>query len=136
MSRAAWRRKMRGKVWLAVGLLILIIGLGIGEQAYISSTFNKAVQKSEEITALIRAENYEGAQAATNALSDWWKKERDVLEFLCPNNDVKGIMTAIGDLQGALSAQMYDDSLQRSISLTCSVENSKNLLSFKWKNVL
>lgn len=127
---------MRGKVWLAVGLLILIIGLGIGEQAYISSTFNKAVQKSEEITALIRAENYEGAQAATNALSDWWKKERDVLEFLCPNNDVKGIMTAIGDLQGALSAQMYDDSLQRSISLTCSVENSKNLLSFKWKNVL
>ena len=103
---------MRGKVWLAVGLLILIIGLGIGEQAY------------------------EGAQAATNALSDWWKKERDVLEFLCPNNDVKGIMTAIGDLQGALSAQMYDDSLQRSISLTCSVENSKNLLSFKWKNVL
>ena len=136
MSRAAWRRKMRGKVWLAVGLLILIIGLGIGEQAYISSTFDKAVQKSEEITALIRAENYEGAQAATNALSDWWKKERDVLEFLCPNNDVKGIMTAIGDLQGALSAQMYDDSLQRSISLTCSVENSKNLLSFKWKNVL
>ncbi len=127
---------MRGKVWLAVGLLILIIGLGIGEQAYISSTFDKAVQKSEEITALIRAENYEGAQAATNALSDWWKKERDVLEFLCPNNDVKGIMTAIGDLQGALSAQMYDDSLQRSISLTCSVENSKNLLSFKWKNVL
>ncbi len=127
---------MWGKVWLAVGLLILIIGLGIGEQAYISSTFDKAVQKSEEITALIRAENYEGAQAATNALSDWWKKERDVLEFLCPNNDVKGIMTAIGDLQGALSAQMYDDSLQRSISLTCSVENSKNLLSFKWKNVL
>lgn len=127
---------MRGKVWLAVGLLILVIGLGIGEQAYISSTFDKAVQKSEEITALIRAENYEGAQAATNALSDWWKKERDVLEFLCPNNDVKGIMTAIGDLQGALSAQMYDDSLQRSISLTCSVENSKNLLSFKWKNVL
>ena len=127
---------MRGKVWLAVGLLILIIGLGIGEQAYISSTFDKAVQKSEEITALIRAENYEGAQAATTALSDWWKKERDVLEFLCPNNDVKGIMTAIGDLQGALSAQMYDDSLQRSISLTCSVENSKNLLSFKWKNVL
>ena len=127
---------MRGKVWLAVGLLILIIGLGIGEQAYISSTFDKAVQKSEEITALIRAENYEGAQAATNALSDWWKKERDVLEFLCPNNDVKGIMTAIGNLQGALSAQMYDDSLQRSISLTCSVENSKNLLSFKWKNVL
>ena len=127
---------MRGKVWLAVGLLILIIGLGIGEQAYISSTFDKAVQKSEEITAVIRAENYGGAQAATNALSDWWKKERDVLEFLCPNNDVKGIMTAIGDLQGALSAQMYDDSLQRSISLTCSVENSKNLLSFKWKNVL
>lgn len=45
-------------------------------------------------------------------------------------------MTAIGDLEGALSAEMYEDSLQRSISLSRSVENSKNLLIFKWKNVL
>ena len=45
-------------------------------------------------------------------------------------------MNTIGDLRGALSAGMYDDSLQRSISLSCSVENSKNLLVFKWKNVL
>ena len=127
---------MRGKVWLALLLLALIVGLGAGEQVYINQTFDKAIAKSDEITCLIKAENYEGASAATAALSDWWKEERDVLEFLCPNNDVKGIMTAIGDLEGALSAEMYEDSLQRSISLSRSVENSKNLLIFKWKNVL
>ena len=127
---------MRGKVWLALIILALIVGLGIGEQSYINKTFDRAVQKSEEITALIEAKNYAGANAATQAMSDWWKKERDVLEFLCPNNDVKGIMTAIGDLQGSLSAKTYEDSLQRSISLTANVENSKNLLTFKWKNVL
>ena len=127
---------MRGKVWLALIILTLIVGLGIGEQVYINKTFDAAIQKSEEITALIRAKNYAGANAAADAFSDWWKEERDILEFLCPNNDVKGIMTAIGDLRGALSAGMYDDSLQRSISLSCSVENSKNLLVFKWKNVL
>lgn len=127
---------MRGKVWLALIILALIVGLGIGEQSYINKTFDRAVQKSEEITALIKAKNYAGANAATQAMSDWWKKERDVLEFLCPNNDVKGIMTAIGDLQGSLAAKTYEDSLQRSISLTANVENSKNLLIFKWKNVL
>ena len=127
---------MRGKVWLALIILTLIVGLGIGEQSYINKTFDRAVQKSEEITALIEAKNYAGANAATQAMSDWWKKERDVLEFLCPNNDVKGIMTAIGDLQGSLAAKTYEDSLQRSISLTANVENSKNLLIFKWKNVL
>ena len=123
---------MRGKVWLALIILTLIVGLGIGEQVYINKTFDAAIQKSEEITALIRAKNYAGASAAAEAMSDWWKDERDVLEFLCPNNDVKGIMTAISDLQG----KTYDDSLQRSISLTGNVENSKNLLTFKWKNVL
>ena len=127
---------MRGKVWLTVILLALIVGLGAGEQIYVNRTFDKAIAKADEITALIEAENYAGANAAADAFSDWWKEERDILEFLCPNNDVKGIMTAIGDLRGALSAGMYDDSLQRSISLSCSVENSKNLLVFKWKNVL
>lgn len=127
---------MRGKVWLALIILALIVGLGIGEQVYINKTFDAAIQKSEEITALIRAKNYAGASAAAEAMSDWWKDERDVLEFLCPNNDVKGIMAAISDLQGSLAAKTYDDSLQRSISLTGNVENSKNLLTFKWKNVL
>lgn len=127
---------MRGKVWLALIILTLIVGLGIGEQVYINKTFDAAIQKSEEITALIRAKNYAGASAAAEAMSDWWKDERDVLEFLCPNNDVKGIMTAISDLQGSLAAKTHDDSLQRSISLTGNVENSKNLLTFKWKNVL
>ena len=127
---------MRGKVWLALIVLALIVGLGIGEQVYINKTFDAAIQKSEEITALIKAENHAGASAAVQAMSDWWKEERDVLEFLCPNNDVKGIMTAISDLQGSLDAKTYEDSLQRSISLTGNVENSKNLLTFKWKNVL
>ena len=111
---------MRGKVWLALIILTLIVGLGIGEQVYINKTFDAAIQKSEEITALIRAKNYAGASAAAEAMSDW----------------CKGIMTAISDLQGSLAAKTYDDSLQRSISLTGNVENSKNLLTFKWKNVL
>ena len=69
-------------------------------------------------------------------MSDWWSKKRDILEFVCPNNDIKVVMVAIGDLKGALDAEMWEDSLQKAVLLTYTVENSKNLLTFKWKNVL
>ena len=70
---------MRGKVWLAVILLALIVGLGAGEQLYVNKTFDKAIAKADEITALIEAENYAGANAAPDAFSDWWKEERAFL---------------------------------------------------------
>ena len=60
---------MRGKVWLAVILLALIVGLGAGEQIYVNRTFDKAIAKADEITALIEAENYAGANAAADAFS-------------------------------------------------------------------
>lgn len=127
---------MKGKVWLAVIILVLIIGAGVAEQLYVVGTFDSALEKCNEINSCISRQDYETAHEKTHQLADWWSKQRDILEFICPNNDVKGIWNAIGDLDGSLQANMQEDSLQRCISLAYTLENSKNLLAFKWKNVL
>ncbi len=124
------------KIILVFILLGIIVGLGVTEQVCVSKTFDNALNQSRSITQAIQAEDYEAAAQMTQDMSDWWSKKRDLLEFVCPNNDIKVVMVAIGDLKGALDAEMWEDSLQRAVLLTYTVENSKNLLTFKWKNVL
>lgn len=124
------------KIILVIILLGIIVGLGVTEQVCVSKTFDNALNQSRSITQAIQAEDYEAAAQMTQDMSDWWSKKRDILEFVCPNNDIKVVMVAIGDLKGALDAEMWEDSLQKAVLLTYTVENSKNLLTFKWKNVL
>ncbi|MCI8325213.1 MAG: DUF4363 family protein [Clostridia bacterium] len=124
------------KIILVFILLGIIVGLGVTEQVCVSKTFDNALNQSRSITQAIQAEDYEAAAQMTQDMSDWWSKKRDILEFVCPNNDIKVVMVAIGDLKGALDAEMWEDSLQKAVLLTYTVENSKNLLTFKWKNVL
>ncbi len=124
------------KIILVIILLGIIVGLGVTEQVCVSKTFDNALNQSRSITQAIQAEDYESAAQMTQDMSDWWSKKRDLLEFVCPNNDIKVVMVAIGDLKGALDAEMWEDSLQKAVLLTYTVENSKNLLTFKWKNVL
>ena len=124
------------KIILVFILLGIIVGLGVTEQVCVSKTFDNALNHSRSITQAIQAEDYEAAAQMTQEMSDWWSKKRDLLEFVCPNNDIKVVMVAIGDLKGALDAEMWEDSLQKAVLLTYTVENSKNLLTFKWKNVL
>ena len=124
------------KIILVFILLGIIVGLGVTEQVCVSKTFDNALNQSRSITQAIQAEDYEVAAQMTQDMSDWWSKKRDLLEFVCPNNDIKVVMVAIGDLKGALDAEMWEDSLQKAVLLTYTVENSKNLLTFKWKNVL
>ncbi len=124
------------KIILVFILLGIIVGLGVTEQVCVSKTFDNALNQSRSITQAIQAEDYEAAAQMTQDMSDWWSKKRDLLEFVCPNNDIKVVMVAIGDLKGALDAEMWEDSLQKAVLLTYTVENSKNLLTFKWKNVL
>ncbi|MDE6550152.1 MAG: DUF4363 family protein [Clostridia bacterium] len=124
------------KIILVLVILAIIVGLGITEQVCVSKTFDNALNQSKKITQAIEAEDYVSAAELTQEMSDWWSKKRDVLEFVCPNNDIKVVMVAIGDLKGALDAEMWEDSLQKAVLLTYTIENSKNLLTFKWKNVL
>ena len=124
------------KVILVVAIAAIIIGLGVTEQVCVNKLFDNALERTAAITAAIEAEDYATAEKLTDDMSEWWAKKRDVLEFVCPNNDIKVIMVAIGDLKGALQAEMWEDCLQKAVLLTYTTENSKNLLTFKWKNVL
>lgn len=124
------------KIVLAVVLLVAILALGISEQVFINNSFNDLRADCEEIQKMLLAGDYEGALSKTEHVENDWRKERDLLEFACPNTDIKDIAKEIGELKGSQIAEMYDDSITRCEVLISMAENSRNLLAYKWKNVL
>lgn len=124
------------KIILVILIVGVIIGAGIAEQLFIDNTLTELENRSNEIFQLLLAEDYTSALTLTKETENWWSAKRDWLEFVCPNNDVKEIYREIGELKGSQLAQMYDDSITRSTVLNSMAKNSKNLLCYKWKNVL
>lgn len=124
------------KIVIAIVLFVVILGLGIGEQIFINNSFNDLKKDCQEIQKLLLDGDYEGAYEKTEHVERDWRKERDLLEFACPNTDIKDIAKEIGELKGSQIAEMYDDSVTRCEVLIAMAENSRNLLAYKWKNVL
>ncbi len=124
------------KIVLVTVIFVLIVAAGIAEQLYIDRTFDKLEDYADDLAVLLQAERYVEALELTEKLSTWWGKERDKLEFLCSNVDIKEIYREIGELQGSQYAEMYDDSITRANVLKYMAQNSKNLLAFKLKNIL
>ena len=125
-----------GKIIFTIVLVVVILALGIGEQVFMQTAFDDLVVRCEEIQQLLIDKDYAGARKATQQTKEWWAGKRNILEFTCPNNDIKDIYKEIGELEGTLYAEMYDDSITRTNVIKSMAENSKNLLAYKIKNIL
>lgn len=124
------------KIILCAILFVVIVSLGICEQVFIRKSFDDLCEDCREVQQLLLAGDYEKAYEKTEHVESDWRKERDLLEFVCPNTDIKDIAKEIGELKGSQIAEMYDDSITRCEVIIAMAENSKNLLAYKWKNVL
>ncbi len=125
-----------GKIILTVVLVAIILALGITEQIFMQRSFDDLAEKCAEVQDMLIKKDYAEARKAVEQMKEWWAKKRDILEFTCPNNDVKDIYKEIGELQGTIYAQMYDDSITRTNVIKSMAENSKNLLAYRIKNIL
>ena len=125
-----------GKIILTVVLVAIILALGITEQIFMQRSFDDLAEKCAEVQDMLIKKDYAEARKAVEQMKEWWAKKRDILEFTCPNNDVKDIYKEIGELQGTIYAEMYDDSITRTNVIKSMAENSKNLLAHRIKNIL
>ncbi len=125
-----------GKIILTVVLVAIILALGITEQIFMQRSFDDLAEKCAEVQDMLIKKDYTEARKAVEQMKEWWAKKRDILEFTCPNNDVKDIYKEIGELQGTIYAEMYDDSITRTNVIKSMAENSKNLLAYRIKNIL
>ena len=124
------------KIAIALALLIGIPAVGVAEELYMRDAFDGVASDCEDIIALIERGDDDGATALAEALKADWSEKRDMLEFIYPNADVKELQPQMGELIGDLNADLDDDAIARAKMIAALAENSKNLLAFKWKNIL
>ena len=125
-----------GKIILTIALVVIILVLGISERVFMQKAFDDLVLRCEEIQQLLIDKDYSAARKAVLQTKEWWAGKRNILEFTCPNNDIKDIYKEIGELEGTLYSEMYDDSITRTNVIKSMAENSKNLLAYRIKNIL
>lgn len=123
------------KIVISIIVIAFIITAGVLEQVYITNSFDKLEENAIEIYTTLQAENYDLALEQTQELQDWWYGRRKLLEMICPTADVKEMAKEIGELQGSQYAEMYDDSVTRANVLREMARTSRNLLTYKWKNI-
>lgn len=124
------------KAVLAIAIVVVLITCGIVEQVFVHRTLDELEVRADNIYQSLQAKEYATALKATHEMQVWWYDRRDWLEFLCPNNDIKEIVREMSELEGSQLAMMYDDSVTRANVLIHMARNSRNLLDYKWKNVL
>ena len=125
---------MKKTIFVIICILV-IIGIGVGEQIYVDKTLSELTNKVETISSILIDKNYSLAKDEIEELMQWWYKQRDFLEFICPNNDLKDIAKEIGELYGSTLIESDDDPFIRCQVIIELTKNSKDLLDFKWKNI-
>ena len=121
---------------VAVMIVIIILSLGITEQIIIKNTFDEVNKYAEDIRALLVQGDNEEALLKTVALSDYWKKKSDLMEFMFPHNEFRDFIMAVSELKGNIVTEEYENAIALTYVIAEDAVNRQDLLLFKLKNVL
>ncbi len=114
------------RLWIAIGLLLIIVALAVTSGVYLKISTEKLSQEMDEIYALSRQENFEAAKKAIGQLQQNYEKaEKWYLVFIrsTPLEDIEeqlDVLTALAE---------YGDA-----ELLCSeTKKAQSLLNHLWK---
>ncbi len=119
----------------ALIILLLILGLGIGELFYLNHTFNTMKDRMSEVRNMIEREDAESYTAVVSA-KEWWNEKKALLETLVSHNETKEMTLRLSELEGYLA---IDD--QKSAVATVAIiielcENTVNTLYLDWDTIM
>lgn len=125
---------MKLKLLLAIILLVLIVGGGVGQILLVNHTMNYISDDLEELKIEVLNGYFDIEQV--HALQRYWEKILPVLETIIPNTDIDQVATLMAELEGAIENEDGDETHIRIEVLQIRVESIKHLLSFRIEHVL
>ncbi|MBR2984871.1 MAG: DUF4363 family protein [Clostridia bacterium] len=119
----------------ALIILLLILGLGIGELFYLNHTYNTMKDRMSEVRNMIEREDAESYTAVVSA-KEWWNEKKALLETLVSHNETKEMTLRLSELEGYVA---IDD--QKSAVATVAIiielcENTVNTLYLDWDTIM
>lgn len=119
----------------ALIILLLILGLGIGELFYLNHTYNTMKDRMSEVRNMLEREDAESYTAVVSA-KEWWNEKKALLETLVSHNETKEMTLRLSELEGYVA---IDD--QKSAVATVAIiielcENTVNTLYLDWDTIM
>lgn len=123
------------KVIVAIVVLALIITAGILETVFVDKLFGKLDNRLNEIEACIKQESPEALEK-TDELVGWWENKRKFMELFTYSPDVRAFSVALGEAQGSLECNDYDNALSKLQSLLVMSANIHSILDFNIADII
>lgn len=123
------------KVVFAFILLAIIVMGGILENAYITRTFGELDDMLHHLEQSILDED-KGALEEVRDIATWWEKRRTYIELFAYSPDVRSFSVALGETDGSLECEDYQNALSKCRSLIVMADNIKQLLDFNARDII
>ena len=122
------------RLFLAIAVFLVIIGIGVFEQIYIRKLYREAERQATEVKALVE-EDVESALPAALALREYWLGKRSFLEAVAPHNETKEMILRIAELIGYIEAKDDKSATATAAIIVEMCENTPHILGFHWEHV-
>jgi len=123
------------KVILAVIILLVILTAGILENVYVDKLFDNLDNRLADMEELIIAQD-ERALDALNDTIKWWEERRKYAELFVYSPDIRAFSVALGETQGSLECDDFDNALSKIRSLQIMSKNIHNILDFNAADII
>ena len=123
------------KVILAVVILAIIITAGILENVYVDKIFGELDSRLADLEERIITRD-ETALEKMEDMQEWWEKHRKYAELFVYSPDIRAFSVALGETQGSLECEDYDNALSKIRSLQIMASNIHNILDFNLADII
>ena len=124
------------KTIFAIAVLLLFIGLGIGEQIYLNKLLTTIFNDVVEIRELVENKDLDEALEKSKDVRAYWEDKQRLTEAIISHNETKELSSRLSELEGYLAAK-DDKSAIATAAITVDLcNNLKHILGFKWDTVL
>lgn len=123
------------KVILAVVILAIIVTAGILENVYVDKIFGELDSRLADLEERIISRD-ETALEKMEDMQKWWEKHRKYAELFVYSPDIRAFSVALGETQGSLECEDYDNALSKIRSLQIMASNIHNILDFNLADII
>ena len=124
------------KTIFAIFVLLLFIGMGVGEQIYINKLFDKIYDYANETLNLVMNGEMEEALKLSKEARETWEAQKHFAEAIISHNETREVSIRLSELEGYIVAE-DDKSAVATAMITAELcKNLEHVLAFKWDTIL
>lgn len=123
------------KVIIAVVVLLIIITAGILENVYVDKVFANLDEQLLSLEQKVKDESPDCPDKC-KTLIEWWGKQRGFMELFVYSPDVRSFSVALGETQGSLECEDYQNALSKIQSLLVMSSNIHDILDFNITDII